>query len=54
MGDATEEQLEARTAQYVAVGVVLNEDDRWLGLIDAPVGSRFMRDVVTDTYVSVT
>jgi hypothetical protein len=54
MGDATEEQLEARAAHYVAVGVVLNEDDSWLGIIDAPVGSRFMRDFVTNTYNVVT
>lgn len=50
MGDATDEELEARTAQYVAVGVVLNKDDSWLGMIDVPAGSRFMRDFVTDTY----
>ena len=50
MGDATDEEVEARTAQYVAVGVVLNKDDSWLGIIDAPAGLRFMRDFVTDTY----
>lgn len=50
MGVATEDELDARTAQYVAVGAVLNQDDSWLSLIDAPIGARFMRDFLTETY----
>ena len=50
MGDATDEQIENRAAQYVAIGAVLNWDDSWLGLIDAPIGASFMRDFVTNTY----
>ncbi len=29
--------------EYIALGRVLNQDDRWLHLIDAPVGSAFQR-----------
>ncbi|CAN5176588.1 hypothetical protein BH09PSE3_BH09PSE3_22350 [soil metagenome] len=50
MGDASDEEIEARKVQYVAVGAVLNQDDSWLSLIDAPAGSRFMRDFGTNTY----
>jgi len=50
MSEASNEELDGRTPQYVAVGAVLNRDDSWLGLIDAPVGTRFMRDFTTDTY----
>ncbi|GLQ87151.1 immunity protein Imm33 domain-containing protein [Dyella flagellata] len=50
MGDATDEDMDARVVKYVAVGAVLNQDDSWLSLIDAPTGSRFMRDFVTNTY----
>jgi hypothetical protein len=50
MGDATEEEIDGRSPQYVAVGAVLNRDDSWLSLLDAPIGSRFMRDFTTNTY----
>ena len=54
MGNATDEEVDARVAKYVAVGAVLNQDDSWLGLIDSPVGSRFMRDFSTNTYIEET
>jgi hypothetical protein len=53
MGEATDEELEARTAQYVAIGVVLNQDDSWLHLVDAPEGSAYMRDFATGAYADV-
>lgn len=36
---------------YVALGAVLNRDDSWLHLIDAPVGSAFERDPATGQFV---
>ena len=40
-GIAEDDQM-GRHPSYVAVGAVLNQDDRWLGLIDEPVGSAFI------------
>jgi hypothetical protein len=39
-----DEAVDAREIDYVAVGKVLNVDDSWLHLIDAPVGSAFIRN----------
>lgn len=47
-----DEDVDARTAQYVAIGAVLNKDDSWLPLIDAPIGSRFVRDFAAGKFVS--
>lgn len=49
-GDATDEELAERSAEYVAVGAVLNRDDSWLSLIDAPAGLAFVPDFATNTY----
>lgn len=51
MGDATDEEIEAREAHYTALGAVLNRDDSWLHLIDSPAGSAFMRDFETGAYL---
>lgn len=45
-----EDAFAARKAAYVALGAVLNVDDSWLHLIDAPVGARFERDVASEPF----
>lgn len=50
MGEATDAEIDERKPRYVALGAVLNQDDSWLHLIDAPIGSSFMRDFEKGTY----
>ena len=52
MGDSTDEDLEARKLEYVAIGAVLNRDDSWVSHIDAPIGTALMRDFETNTYIA--
>jgi hypothetical protein len=47
----TDEEVDARDADYVAIGVVLNNDDSWLHLLHEPVGSAFLRDFESGRYV---
>lgn len=42
--DMSDEDLNARAVDYIALGKVLNADDRWRHLIDEPVGSAFILD----------
>ncbi|MGE5563965.1 MAG: DUF2185 domain-containing protein [Bacillota bacterium] len=53
MGESTEADLDAREVAYVALGAVLNRDDSWIEWIDAPVGTRLVRDFGTNTYVEL-
>ena len=50
-GSESDEGMERRALSYVALGAVLNRDDSWLHLIDAPIGSAFMRNFETGEYV---
>lgn len=43
-------ELNDREVAYVALGAVLNRDDRWIHLIDAPTGSRFLRDWTSNRF----
>lgn len=52
MGEITDQEAETREAHYVALGAVLNRDDSWLHLIDAPIGAAFMRDFATGVYIA--
>lgn len=42
-GDATEAELDARKVAYVPLGAVLEHDDSWVHLIDAPAGAAYAR-----------
>lgn len=46
-----DEEIEAREGDYVALGAVLNVDDSWIDLIDAPVGAAFIRDWESDRFL---
>jgi hypothetical protein len=48
----SDEEVDARESEYIALGRVLNSDDSWIHLIDAPVGSAFIRDWETGEFVA--
>jgi hypothetical protein len=52
--DADDEAVSARDAEYIALGKVLNADDNWLHLIDAPIGSAFLRNWETGAFEPTT
>jgi len=47
----SDEEFAAWEFDYIAIGKVLNADDSWLHLIDAPVGSAFIRDDKSSAFV---
>ncbi|HEU0098505.1 MAG TPA: DUF2185 domain-containing protein [Allosphingosinicella sp.] len=47
----SDEEMEARESEYVALARVLNADDGWVHLIDSPPGSAFIRDWDTGQFV---
>lgn len=47
----TDAEYDNPSFSYIALGKVLNGDDSWLHLIDAPVGSAFLRDWSTGEFV---
>src|SRR3546814_13282525 len=51
-GSASDADMEARKSSYVALGAVLNRDDRWRRWIDAPVGTALVRDFDRNIYVA--
>jgi hypothetical protein len=53
MRNCSQDELEAREAEYIAIGMVLNSDDSWLHLIDEPIGSAFERNFETGKYERV-
>lgn len=52
-GSATDGEMAEREAAFVGLGAVLNKDDSWLDLIDAPIGSAFMRNFDSNRYEPV-
>lgn len=45
------DEIDDRKVDFVALGLVLNRDDSWLHLIDKPIGSAFIRDWETGTFI---
>ena len=49
--ELSNEEIDARKVDFVALGLVLNHDDSWLHLIDEPIGSAFIRDWESGAFV---
>ena len=49
---AADERL-GEKPMYIALGKVLNADDRWLHLIDREIGSAFLWDPERDDYIEL-
>lgn len=47
----SDEEIDARECEYLALGRVLNKDDSWIHLIDQPEGTAFIRDWDKDRFV---
>jgi hypothetical protein len=48
--DARAGPCEGRKMAYLALGAVLNRDDSFIGLLDQPIGSAFMRNFAVGGY----
>ena len=48
----SDEEVDARQCEYVALGAVLNRDDSWIHLIDEPEGTAYIRDWENNTFIS--
>lgn len=46
------DEIDERECAYVALGAVLNRDDSWLHLIDAPEGSGFLRNWDKNVFIA--
>lgn len=51
-GIAEDERM-GKTPEYIALGKVLNADDRWLHLIDCEAGCAFQWDPAADNYIAL-
>lgn len=49
---SADEQL-GEKPMYIALGKVLNKDDRWIHLIDSPIGSAFQWDAERGNYIEL-
>ncbi|PVX30136.1 immunity protein Imm33 domain-containing protein [Sphingomonas pokkalii] len=43
-GVADENAIDARATEWTSIGSVLNADDSWIDLVDAPIGSAYVRN----------
>jgi hypothetical protein len=50
---ASDQAIQKRKTAYIALGVVLNQDNSWLHLIDEPTGSAFEKNYRTGKYKRV-
>lgn len=48
-----EDEAGGRKPHYIAVGKVLNADDRWLPLIDRELGTAFQWDETSESYIEL-
>ena len=47
----SDDEVDARQREYVALGAVLNRDDSWVHLIDEPEGAAYIRDWENNTFI---
>ena len=48
-----QDERDGAKPHYVALGSVLNADDRWLHLLDSPIGTAFQWDANTQDYIAL-